>query len=75
MARYTVSIWNTELVEAVSAREAVAIISKEFADGFISARDFEYDDVEIELPKDYRESNWETWCAYLIVKSIREQGL
>ena len=47
LVKYTVSVWNSEVVEASSKKEAVKIIKQQLKDRDITRRDFEFDDVEI----------------------------
>jgi hypothetical protein len=47
MTKYTVSVWNSEFVFAISKEEAELMVRADLADGAIRARDFEYDDVEL----------------------------
>ena len=47
MKRYTVSVWNSEFVYATSKQQAELMVKTDLANGDISAKDFEYDDVEL----------------------------
>jgi len=47
MAKYSVSVWNSEFVYATSEQEAELMVRAYLADGAIRARDFEYDDIEL----------------------------
>ena len=47
MVKYTVSVGNSEVVEASSKKEAVKIIKQQLKERDITRRDFEFDDVEI----------------------------
>lgn len=47
MAKYSVSVWNSEFVFATSKEEAELMVRADLTDGAIRARDFEYDDVEL----------------------------
>lgn len=47
LVKYTVSVWNSEVVEASSEKEAVKIVKQQLKDRDITRRDFEFDDVEI----------------------------
>jgi methionyl-tRNA synthetase len=47
LVKYTVSVWNSEVVEASSKKEAVEIVKQQLKDRDITRRDFEFDDVEI----------------------------
>ena len=47
LVKYTVSVWNSEFVEASSKKEAVEIVKQQFKDRDITRRDFEFDDVEV----------------------------
>jgi hypothetical protein len=47
MAKYSVSVWNSEFVYATSEQEAELMVRADLADGAIRARDFEYDDIEL----------------------------
>jgi hypothetical protein len=47
LVKYTVSVWNSEFVEASSKQEAVEIVKQQLKDRDIARRDFEFDDVEV----------------------------
>ena len=47
LVKYTVSVGNSEVVEASSKKEAVKIIKQQLKERDITRRDFEFDDVEI----------------------------
>lgn len=47
MAKYFVSVWDSEFVYATSEQEAELMVRADLADGNIRARDFEYDDIEL----------------------------
>jgi len=61
MMNYTVSIWNTEFVDAVDEGHAEEIVKSNLYDRIYQDRDFEYDDAQLAEDEDYLPSNWESW--------------
>lgn len=59
--KYTVSIWNTEFIDAVDEEHAEEMIKSSLHDRIFQDRDFEYDDAEPAEDEDYLPSNWESW--------------
>ena len=61
VSKYTVSIWNTEFIDAVDKGHAKEIIKSNLHDRIYQDRDFEYDDAQPAEDEDYLLSNWESW--------------
>ena len=59
--RYTVSIWNTEFIDAVDEEHAKEIIKSSLHARIFQDSDFQYDDAQPPEDEDYLPSNWESW--------------
>ena len=63
MNKYSVSVWNLEKIYARSEAEAVARMKREFYGDWYTARDFEFDDVEL-VTEERHEDCWKAWHLY-----------
>ena len=63
MNKYSVSVWNLEKIHAKSEAEAVARMKQEFYGDWYTARDFEFDDVEL-IEEELHEDCWKAWGLY-----------
>jgi hypothetical protein len=63
MNKYSVSVWNLEKIHAKSEVEAVARMKQEFYGDWYTARDFEFDDVEL-VEEELHEDCWKAWNLY-----------
>ena len=63
MNKYGVSVWNLEKINAKSEAEAVARMKQEFYGDWYTARDFEFDDVEL-VEEGLHEDCWKAWNLY-----------
>jgi len=63
MNKYSVSVWNLEKIHAKSEVEAVARMKQEFYGDWYTARDFEFDDVEL-VEEELHEDCWKAWKLY-----------
>jgi hypothetical protein len=63
MNKYSVSVWNLEKIYAKSEVEAVARMKQEFYGDWYTARDFEFDDVEL-VEEELHEDCWKAWNLY-----------
>lgn len=61
ISKYTISIWNTEFIDAVDEEHAKEIIKSNLYDRIYQDRDFQYDDAESAEDEGYLPSNWESW--------------
>jgi len=71
MNKYSVSVWNLEKIHAKSEVEAVARMKQEFYGDWYTARDFEFDDVEL-VEEELHEDCWKAWNLYK-VNALTEQ--